>query len=106
MRWSIALCSVLGLCACNSADDDIDPESYAGCYDRVSERIGAELAEFDAQLSSAEDLRWVIEIEITERTAMVTMGPISPSLRGGGGRYNFDCEPNSSGELIFVEGYR
>ncbi|MFN7163651.1 MAG: hypothetical protein ACK4P2_02420 [Hyphomonas sp.] len=106
MKWRVALLSVFGLGACNSGDDALDPASHAGCFDRVSERIGVELAEIDATVGPVEDMRWLIEIEIADNTANVTIVPSSPYLRGGGGRYTFDCDDVSGGELILVEGFR
>ena len=106
MKWRVALLSLFGLGACNSGDDVTDPVSHSGCFDRVSQRIGIDIAEFEATVGPVEDMSWSIEIEIANDTATVTLVPISPVLRGGGGRYTFDCENVSGGELILVEGFR
>ncbi|MBK8200489.1 MAG: hypothetical protein IPK75_19265 [Acidobacteria bacterium] len=102
MKGLAALVSFLALAACDSGGDAAEPPQ-ASCFERASKRIDAELASIDAHIGPVEELRWLIQVEIADDIANIVIAPVSANLRGGGGKFQFNCASN---EWIFVQGFK
>lgn len=74
------------------------------CLQKLVQELELETSQLKANLPATERLDWVISISLEAGVARVTIIPVAePSLRGGGGEYEFDCD---AGKLTLTEPYR
>jgi hypothetical protein len=77
---------------------------HTGCLEALSKEVDRETQNLELNLPALPSMHWKVTIVLEQGKANVELSPVSsPSIRGGGGKYKFDCQ---NGILELVEPYR
>ena len=105
-RWRSILFVAMFLCACDGSSYGVEASPPASCLEKVAKLAAQEMVQIETAIGPADDLRWHVDVSVSGQIAEIELIPVSPVLRGGGGRYSFDCDSRDQKALTLVEGFR
>ena len=109
-RLKIAGLVLVALAACAPPNSETatgsqdDSASRPACLPKLSNAVDEETSRLETSLPSSENLDWKVTVILENGLATIELLPTTyPSLRGGGGIYEFSCQV---GTLKLIEPYR